>query len=59
MTWKDFERLAIKNGWKFVRHGGSHDIYIKNGIPLQIERHWSKEVKMGLMIKLLKQINDE
>lgn len=59
MIWKEVERLAVKNGWQFVRHGSRHDIYIKNGIPLELERHWSREVKIGILIKVLKQINDE
>lgn len=59
MTWKELEKMAIKNGWKFVRHGSKHDIYIKNGIALEIERHRSREVRPGIMIKLLKQINNE
>ncbi|MBO4671684.1 MAG: type II toxin-antitoxin system HicA family toxin [Bacteroidales bacterium] len=59
MTWKELERLAVKNGWKLLRHGKRHDIYCKDGIPLEIERHWHQEVKTGLLIKLLRQINDE
>ena len=40
------------------RHGKKHDIYIHKttGLQLPIERHWSQEVRKGLLSKLKKQI---
>lgn len=52
------KRLAISKGYEFVRHGKKHDIYmhpVKKDI-LQIERHWSQEVRPKLMKKILSQI---
>lgn len=56
MTWSELERLIKKAGWVFSHHGGKHDEYIHPTIPkaIQIERHKSKEVKPGLLNKLLK-----
>lgn len=58
MNWNEMKRLAISKGYEFVRHGKKHDIYmhpVKKDI-LQIERHWSQEVRPGLMKKILSQI---
>jgi len=29
MKTKDLIKLLEKNGWRFKRHGGNHDIYVK------------------------------
>ncbi|MBQ6820861.1 MAG: type II toxin-antitoxin system HicA family toxin [Bacteroidales bacterium] len=58
MTWKELERIAVKNGWRFLRHGGRHDVYFKSGKTLQIERHWSQEVRIGLLLKILRIIDE-
>ena len=29
MKKRDWVKLLERNGWKFVRHGGNHDIYTK------------------------------
>lgn len=58
MNWNEMKRLVISKGYEFVRHGSRHDIYrhpVKKDI-LQIERHWSQEVRPGLMKKILSQI---
>lgn len=58
MTWKELERMAVERGYEFVKHGGKHDIY-KNpqtGSRIMIERHWSQEVRPGLMRALLKEM---
>ena len=49
MKWKELERLARNKGWYPVRHGARHDIYEHSeySYPIQIERHWSAEVKPG------------
>ena len=60
MKWKELERYAIKNGWRLLRHGKRHDIYTKgiHSEPLLIERHWSQEVRPGLLLKIIKQIEE-
>lgn len=52
------ERLARSNGWYCFRHGSRHDIYRhpEKDYEIQIERHWSQEVRPRLQKKLLKQI---
>lgn len=58
MKWKEMERLARSNGWYCFRHGSRHDIYRhpEKDYEIQIERHWSQEVRPRLQKKLLKQI---
>jgi predicted RNA binding protein YcfA (HicA-like mRNA interferase family) len=58
MKWNEIKRLAIKNGFKFVKSGGRHDEYYNEttGKTIQIERHWSQEVRPGLMKRLKKDI---
>lgn len=58
MKWKELERLAVTNGWEFFKHGANHDMYRKGDKIILIERHWSQEIRIGLCIKLLKQINN-
>lgn len=57
MKWSEIKRLAIENGFEFVRNGKKHDIYRNKltGELIQIERHWSQEVRPGLL-KRLKQV---
>ena len=42
----------------FLKHGSRHDIYVNkaNGKIILLERHWSQEVRPGLMNKLKKEI---
>ena len=58
MKWVELKEIAIKYGWIFVKHGRRHDIYEhpEKDYQIQIERHWSKEIKKGLFFKLKKQI---
>lgn len=58
MNWNELKRLAIKHGFEFAGHGKKHDFYLnkKTGKMLQIERHWSQEVRKGLLMKLKKEI---
>ena len=58
MKWSELEKIAREKGWVFIRHGNKHDIYLHpdNDFPLQIERHWSQEIKKGLMKKIKKQV---
>ncbi|MBO4455097.1 MAG: type II toxin-antitoxin system HicA family toxin [Bacteroidales bacterium] len=59
MTWNELRRLAVRKGWLFLRHGGKHDVYVKEGKKILIERHWSQEVRYGMLLKLLYIINNE
>lgn len=60
MNWNEIEKYARKRGWEFERSGKKHDIYRHPDKPykIQIERHWSTEVKDGLLKRLLKQIGE-
>lgn len=39
MKTKDLIKLLEKNGWVFIRHGGSHDVYGKGNEMESIPRH--------------------
>lgn len=58
MKWKEFEKLARKNGWYLFRHGAWHDIYRHpdRTDEMQIERHWSQEIRPKLQKKLMNQL---
>ena len=58
MNWNEMKKKAIENGFEFVRSGKKHDIYRnpKTGAVIQIERHWSQEVKDKLMKRMKKVI---
>lgn len=57
MNWNELRREAERHGYVFVRNGKKHDIYINsNGDLIQIERHWSQEVRPGLLKTLKKKI---
>jgi len=56
MTWSELERRIKKAGWKLDHHGSRHDAYVhptRTGV-IQIERHWSQEVKTGLLNRILR-----
>lgn len=61
MTWNELLKIARKNDWVFARHGSRHDIYRHEGRSdeMQIERHWSQEIRPRLLKKLLKQIEGQ
>ena len=54
------KRLAVANGFQYVTSRGKHDEYFnpETGKSILLERHWSQEVKSGLMNRLLKQIRN-
>ena len=58
MNWNEIKRIAEEKGFKFIRHGKKHDIYYnyETGTMIQIERHWSQEIRKGLMNRLKKEI---
>jgi predicted RNA binding protein YcfA (HicA-like mRNA interferase family) len=58
MKWNELKRLAISKGWKLMRHGKKHDLYVHpdKDYQIQIERHSSKEIKNGIYHDLIKQL---
>ena len=51
------KKKAIEHGFRFEKHGGSHDLYVNDaGKKVWLERHWSQEVRPGLAKKLKKEI---
>lgn len=58
MTWRELKIKAEAKGYVFIKHGKKHDKY-KNpetGSQIQIERHWSQEVRPGLLAELKREI---
>jgi mRNA interferase HicA len=49
---KDLERQLRESGWRFVRHGGSHDVWTNGEVLEFVPRH--AEVKEMLARKILK-----
>ena len=51
MNWQEMKKKAVDNGFVFLKHGSRHDIYVNkvNGKIILLERHWSQEVRPGLM----------
>ena len=59
MKWNELKRIAIKKGWKLLREGANHEIYVHPDRPterLTIGRHGKEEIKPGLYKSLKKQI---
>lgn len=52
MKRRDLIKLFEKNGWKFLRDGGRHDIYTNGEKEEPIPRH--KEINEILAKKLIK-----
>lgn len=52
MKQKDLIKLLKQNGWKFLRNGGNHDIYEKNGEHETIPRH--KEISEMLAKSIIR-----
>ena len=52
MKRRDLVKLLEKNGWKFLRNGGGHDIYIKGTAVEVIPRH--AEIKENLAKSIIK-----
>lgn len=50
MKTKDLIKLLEKNGWKFKRHGGNHDIYEKDGVTEAIVRHKETDEELAKAI---------
>lgn len=58
MNWNELKKKALKAGFVFVKHGARHDEYYnpKTNKTIQLERHWSQEVRKGLASKLKREI---
>lgn len=52
MKTKDLIELLERNGWKFKRHGGEHDVYTKDNVNETIPRH--KEIRENLAKAIIK-----
>lgn len=48
-----FVRLLEKNGWRFLRSGGNHDIFVKGTDRYAVPRH--SEIKEGLVRRAVKE----
>ena len=60
MNWNELLKKVKAAGYEFDRHGSRHDIYRhpQKKDYVQIERHWSQEVRPKLMKKILGQIGE-
>ncbi|MCM1141786.1 MAG: type II toxin-antitoxin system HicA family toxin [Muribaculum sp.] len=57
MKWTELIKIAEARGYRLVKHGKKHDIYVnESGERLTVERHGSQEVRTGLMNRLKKQL---
>lgn len=58
MKWKELKLIAEAKGYKFVSHGKKYDKYKHpvTGSRILIERHWSQEIRPGLLNTLRKEI---
>lgn len=54
MKWNELKRIAIAHGFRFYKGLNGHDLYINEETKkvIMLERHWTQEVRKGLMNKL-------
>ncbi len=52
----EFHKLIRQHGWVEVRQAGSHVVYEKEGMMVVVPYHGSREMKKGLVSKLIKQM---
>ena len=52
MKRKELIKLLVQGGFQFERHGGSHDVYIRNSEREEIPRH--REINERLARAILK-----
>ena len=55
MKTRDLIKLLERNGWKFLRNGGNHDVYVKGKEREYIVRH--RETDEGLAKSIIKKHN--
>jgi len=48
----DLIHMLVRNGWKFDRDGGKHDIYAKDGEIVAIPRH--REIDEILAMRIIR-----
>ena len=60
MNWNEMKRLVVSKGYEFKKQGKKNDFYRNTETKdiLLIERHWSQEVRPGLMKKILSQVGE-
>lgn len=56
MKSEEFHRRVRRNGWVVKRTTGSHIIYEKNGRTYPVPFHGSKEMALGLVKKIIKEM---
>ena len=49
-------RWIERNGWQRIRQSGSHIIFEKNGKIYPVPNHGSKEMELGLVMKIRKEM---
>ncbi len=52
MKYSELHRLIRRSGWVAVRQSGSHIIYKKGNVSYPVPNHGSKEIKLGLFLKI-------
>ncbi|MBQ4426620.1 MAG: type II toxin-antitoxin system HicA family toxin [Oscillospiraceae bacterium] len=50
MKTRDLIKLLLRNGFRLERHGGNHDIYVRNGKREPIVHHTETEEKLAKAI---------
>ena len=53
MKQTDLIKILKKNGYEFSRHGGNHDVYVKDSTKIAVPRH--REVKEFTAKTILKE----
>lgn len=54
MSGKDVVQLLIKHGWQIDRISGSHYIMVKGGQTIAVPVHGSRDMKPGMLNRILK-----
>lgn len=59
MKWHEFRRLAESKGWRLLKHGANHDIYMHPEKPdfLILGRHGKEEIKKGTFRQLMRVVD--
>ncbi|MEY3208868.1 MAG: hypothetical protein RL064_899 [Bacteroidota bacterium] len=57
MKSSELHRKIKKNGWEHFKTEGSHYIYKKEGKKYPVPYHGSKEVGLGLLKKMMKEMD--
>lgn len=50
MKTKDLIELLERNGWRFKRRGGNHDIYVKGKVRESVVRHRETDEELARAI---------